>query len=112
MSEVVSKQSLDALANLAFTELKIRADSGTRAKAQFNLAGSSGEALYKLTVPDVSGTSEAVRTKASAFTSGMEFGLAVAAAVLTHQHDLDAVCQVLKAELKDDTYAYQELCAA
>lgn len=111
MSQTVSKQSLDAIANLAITELKIRANGDTRAKAQFNLAGSSGEALYRLLGANQDGTPEQVRDRLNAFTNGTEFGLAVAAAILTHHHDIDAICEAIRAELKANG-TYNELCVA
>lgn len=109
MSQVVSKQSLDAIANLAFTELKIRADGDMQAKAQFNMAGSSGEALYKFL--DAPECGEPVRAQLSAFADGVELGLAVAAAILTYQHDTDAICRVIKVEV-EAAGTYQELCVA
>jgi hypothetical protein len=108
MCQIVSKQSLDALANLAFTELKIRADGNTHAKAQFNLVGSSGEALYKF-LGGADGLSESVRDRLSALSEGMELGLAIAAAILTHQYDADATCRAVKAEL-NAVGTYQEIC--
>ncbi len=111
MSQTVSKQSLDAIANLAITELKIRADGDTRAKAQFNLAGSSGEALYKLLDGPNGGNSEEVRAQLSGFTDGVEFGLAIAAAILTHQHDTDAICRAVKMEL-EAAGTYRQICVA
>ena len=103
MSQIVSKQSLDALANLAFKS-KFKAAGNSRAKAHFNLEGSSGTAFYCFILGDPSNhkeTSDEARDFVSSYTSGMEFGLAVAAAILTHQHDVPALCKALKSELRE-----------
>jgi hypothetical protein len=111
VSDIVSKQSLDTLANLALTELRIRdnrnSDCPRNAKAHLNLAGGSREALYKYL--GAAESSEAVRDQLSAFTDGAEFGLAIAAAILTHQYDVNAICETIKRELHA-VYTYQTLC--
>jgi hypothetical protein len=107
VSQIVSKQSLDALANLAFVQLKIVAEGTTRAKAVCNLDGSSGSALYKL-LRGISGNSEESYGFINAFTTGAEFGIAVAAAVLTHQHDVKALCKAIKPELRDSSEGWPE----
>jgi len=111
MSKAVSKQSLDALANLAFSELKLRAEGDMRTEAANNLDGSSGSALFRflLGAPDAGKTtSEELWSFANAFTTGAEFGIAVAAAILTHEHDLPALCKAIKSELRDSSNGWPE----
>lgn len=91
MTTIVSKQSLGALANLAFTDIRLRAEGRHGPKPERNLeSGGATEALYALLNDHETPDTER-ESRLGAFDCGVEFGLAVAAAILTHGHDSTAV---------------------
>lgn len=108
VSQIVSKQSLDALANLAFVRLRLESDGNKSAAPHFNLDEGSGTALYNLIHGDPCDANKELRDYVSPFAHGAEFGLAIAAAILTHQHDVPAMCKAIKAELRESVRDWPE----
>lgn len=96
MSQVVSKQSLNALAALAFRGLQYAGDK--HAKPEYNLDGGVDDALLDL----IRGEKklESHDQFVNGFLQGTEFGLAVAAAIVTHGLDHAGTCKAIANELK------------
>jgi hypothetical protein len=71
------------------------------------LATTPGDALYRLLKgPDAP---DHVQSRLDAFTSGVEFGLAVAAAILSNGHDTNAASIAVEAELKANPFLAEQL---
>ncbi|HEY6327520.1 MAG TPA: hypothetical protein VIW73_13530 [Candidatus Cybelea sp.] len=103
MSQIVTKQSLNALATLVFAGIRLEGD---RCKPEYNMdAGASDgfHALLECAYPERTETAEQ-RLFASGFGEGIEFGLAVAAAIVTHGLDSVAATEAVRAELNADRY--------
>ena len=96
MSQVVSKQSLNALATLAFRGLQYADDEP--AKPEYNLDGGAGPALFDLILGEKK--LESHGGFLNGFEVGTEFGLAVAAAIVTHSFDHAGTCKAIADELK------------
>jgi hypothetical protein len=107
MSQIVTKESLNVLASLVFAEMRY---DGGPAKPIYNLNGGAGSELYQVLhqhYPERFKT-EAQSDFASGFTQGAEFGLSVAAAIVTHGFDHAAVMQAVKSELESDDRFWPE----
>lgn len=92
---------------LALTGIKLRAEGNSLAKAEYCLDSGSSQVLYEMYVGD--GSHRRVYECVSAFGSGVELGLAVAAAILTHGHDTDAARVAIEAELEANIFLSESL---
>jgi hypothetical protein len=97
MNQVVSKESLDALANVALTTMQIEADDDAT-KAEYNLhefgaAGALGKLLVERFIV------ESGDRFGEGVGEGFELGLAVAAAIQTNPLDLPGTCDAIEAAL-------------
>lgn len=101
MSQTVSRESLNALAVAAFAEI-IRQDNGA---IDFDEETPSNAMFHVLNPVYADRTqSEEQSAFVSGFQEGTEFGLAVAAAIVTHGLDHVAVAEAVRAELDCDRY--------
>ena len=107
MTQIVTKQSLNALAALAFQGLRYENDE--RAHAATNIE-ESAECLYRLLADErnLDYTDKKHFIVANAFTDGMEFGLAVAAAIVSNGLDSNAVMEAVRAELRSPLRCWPE----
>jgi hypothetical protein len=107
VSQIVTKQSLQALASLAFVGI-LCDDSGDRTKPEYNLGDGADATLYNVLGHDdrspLDFEVDEHRAFANAFSEGMEFGLAVAASVITHGLDSETTRDAVKAELFQNRY--------
>jgi|GEM_PF-5634136 hypothetical protein len=95
MSQVVSRESLKALATMAFVSLLYTDDAN--AEPEYNMDDGAGSALFKLIREDRE--IEYSDRFFNGFTEGTEYGLAVAAAILTHGLDNNATVKAVREEL-------------
>lgn len=96
MNTTVSKQSLHALAALAFRGLQYAGNKD--AKPEYNLDGGVDDTLLDLIRREKK--LEAHDRFVHGFLQGTEFGLAVAAAIVTHGLDHASTCKAIAGELK------------
>lgn len=105
MSQIVSKESLNALAALAFKSISYEYDSRDTTPGELAMTNieRADEALSDLLCADrgYDMGNPQHSTMVSMFTNGMEFGLAVAAAIVTTGLDLDAAVKAIKVELSN-----------
>lgn len=121
MPQIVTKQSLNALANLAFRAIQF--EDGN-ARPEENLDAGAEEAIYQLLRDQFlreedAGSEEdeepqmepGQRMFCQGFSSGTLFGLNVAAAIITHGLDSEKVRAAVKAELDSDDRWWPEKSA-
>jgi hypothetical protein len=102
MSQIVTKQSLNVLANLAFTSLQSTYD----ATPEPNLHGDAGESLFGLLRKERG--IEPDDDFANGFTQGTEFGIAISAAIISNGFDSDAIREAVKSELQSAEQLWPE----
>jgi hypothetical protein len=102
MSQIVSKQSLNALATLAFRTLEYE-DPEETLKPECNLDDGADTALYDLLRKQnrVDFDNEGHRDFADAYTRGVVLGLAIAAAIVSNGLDGAATAEAVRLELND-----------
>lgn len=103
MSKIVSRESLHTLASLAFASLLY--DDDARAKPEFNLDCSDELLLRVLTHEHNLGERGEDKRMPfyDGFATGMEFGLDIAAAIVTNDLDSAAIAKAIRAELADSS---------
>jgi hypothetical protein len=101
VSQIVTKESLYALAILAFAAVYYENDKP--GKLENNLGDSVTESLERLIRDehDLDIAKPLNNYFVSGFLEGATLGLATAAAIITHGFDGDAVREAVKAELRD-----------
>lgn len=109
MSQTVTKESLNALAMLAFQGVRFK---GTRFDPMYNMHSVASSALYELMgeVYEFDLKDEEQWTHANGFIQGMEFGLAVAASIISNGLDSVATKKQVKAELDACVKLWREAC--